>query len=64
MLFRLRLWFGAQDGHVAAASAPPAAGDGVGASLGVLAVSPPPLLGCPLGSRRAASEPPGRARVM
>ena len=31
----------AQDGHVAAASAPPAAGDGVGASLGVLAVPPP-----------------------
>ena len=27
-------------------------------------LSPPPLLGCLLGSRRAASEPPGRARVM
>ena len=25
---------------------------------------PSPLLGCQLGSRRAASEPPGRARVM
>ena len=41
MLFCLRLWDGAQHGHVAAASAPPAAGDDVGASLDMLAVPPP-----------------------